>query len=239
MLRLTLGGENLEGFPEGQESGYVKLLFPKDGETKMNSGIKGVLTGTKPRMRSYTIRSFDPQALELNLDFVTHGDNGPASAWAMKANEGDEIAINGPGPTKLVDHTADWFFLAGDMSALPAISVNLEQLPSDARGYAVLEVIEESDIVELTCPVGIDVHWIINSHPNESNSPLADKVISLAWQNGRPTIWVAGEFNAMRAMRKYFKQDRGVAKNDIYASSYWKFGATDEGNKAAKILDMG
>ena len=37
--------------------------------------------------------------------------------------------VSGPGPKKLVDMNADWFLIAGDMSALPAISVNLEKLP--------------------------------------------------------------------------------------------------------------
>jgi len=85
----------------------------------------------------------------------------------------------------------------------------------------------------------MEIHWVLNPHPNENNSPLADKVKSLAWQEGDPNVWVAGEFNAMRAMRKYFKQQRGVDRKEIYASSYWKIGTNDGGNKAAKSLDMG
>ena len=34
MLRVTLGGDGMAGFPEDQESAYVKLIFPIDGDDK-------------------------------------------------------------------------------------------------------------------------------------------------------------------------------------------------------------
>lgn len=126
MLRIVLGGEALADFPEDQESAYIKLLLS-------NGGFNGESIqedGKKPTVRSYTVRAFNRQALTLTLDFVLHGEHGPAGAWASQAQVGTAIAIDGPGPAKLVDMSADWFFLAGDMTALPAISVNLEKCPA-------------------------------------------------------------------------------------------------------------
>jgi len=117
MIRVILAGQDLADFPEDQESGYVKVVVERDD---------------KPVMRSYTIRAFDKLQRHLTLDFVDHGDAGPASAWANRAAPGTALAIHGPGPTKLVDTNADWFLLAGDMTALPAIAVNLEKLPENA-----------------------------------------------------------------------------------------------------------
>lgn len=82
----------------------------------------------------------------LRCRLVLHEDAGRASEWAKNARPGGNILIGGPGPKKLLDNTADWCLLVGDMTALPAISVNIEQLPADARGYAVIEVTDESDI---------------------------------------------------------------------------------------------
>ena len=42
----------------------------------------------------------------------------------------------------------------------------------------------------------------------------------------------------MRHLRRYFKQDRQVAKDNLYVSSYWKMGDPDEGHKAAKKADV-
>ena len=234
MIRITLGGDELAGFPPDQESGYIKLHFPPE-----KHGIFAFGNSRKPRLRTYTIRSFNPVARELDVDFVVHGDNGPASAWALGARPGDSIGLTGPGGKKLVDMNADWFFIVGDMTALPAISVNLEQMPGDARGYAVLEVMQEDDCQRLDAPAGIEIHWVVNPHPDRPNSILADAAKTLPWLEGKANVWLATEFATMRALRSYFKKERGVDRSEIYASSYWKMGDTDEGNKRAKQNDPG
>lgn len=226
MIRISLGGEELNDFPEGYESGYVKLLLPVQ---------EAVLK------RSYTIRQFDPENRLLTLDFAVHinpeGNNGPASSWALNCREGDVVTIDGPGVAKLVDPSADWFFLAGDMTALPAISVNLERLPASAQGHAVIEIKDTRDQQNLRVPKGVLLHWVVNPNPHQANTVLVDKVTSLPWLQGRPNVWVAAEFESMRQLRRYFKLERKLPSHQVYISSYWKIGETDEGNKRAKKLD--
>lgn len=233
MVRIILSGDELSSFPADQESGYVKLAFPVNKELadKKSEGEETV-------NRSYTVRAFDAQTLELTLDFVVHGDTSPASRWAKNTEVGDSISTDGPGAVKLVNMSADWFFIAGDMPALPAISVNLEKLPPHAKGYAVIEILTEADKQTLKVPAGMDIHWVINPHPDSPNTLLADAVKSVAWLEGAPNIWVASEFETMRNLRRYFKEERKVDRSQIYVSSYWKMGDTDEGNKVAKKLDV-
>lgn len=107
MLRITLGGENIKTIPEDQESGYVKLIFPK-GERK-------------PLIRTYTIRNQRPN--EIDIDFVLHEDGGPASTWAKQTQPNDTILVGGPGPKKLIEESTDWQLFVGDMTALPAVSI--------------------------------------------------------------------------------------------------------------------
>lgn len=234
MKRITVSGSELRGFPEHQESGYVKLIFANySAETASDRQDKS----QKPLMRTYTIRRHDPEALEMDIDFVVHGDNGPASAWAMQAQVGDSLTLTGPGGKKVVEMSADWFFIAGDMTALPAISINLQQMPRDARGYAVIEIIDKADRQQLQAPEGIELHWVINPHPDIPNKHLSNAVKALPWQAGKVNVWVAAEFDTMRDLRRYFKQEMAVGRSDIYASSYWKIGETDEGNKLAKRND--
>ena len=223
MRRVVLTGEELDDFPEDQESGYIKLLLGDDPE--------------QPIRRTYTIRRFNSAARELTLDFVDHGDSGPASAWVRRAKAGDSVRIAGPGAKKLVDPNADWFLIAGDMSALPAISVNLEQLPADAKGYALIEISGEDDRLDLRVPAGIDLQWIVNHDEGSPNQPLIERLKSVEWLPGSPYAWFAGEFSAMRHARQYLRNERGLGKQALYLSCYWKLGDSDEGMKRAKRID--
>ena len=132
MLRITLGGVGLTDFPEDQNSAYIKLRIVEPAPD----------SDEKLLVRTYTVRNYDSKSQELDVDFDMHDAEGPAANWGRDCEPGDSIGIMGPGPRKLVDPNADWFLLAGDMSALPAIGANIELLPDSARGYALLEIID-------------------------------------------------------------------------------------------------
>ncbi|PYF84807.1 MULTISPECIES: siderophore-interacting protein [Marinomonas] len=222
MLRITLGGDEINTIPEDQESGYVKLIFPREDQ--------------KPLIRTYTIRY--QRESEIDIDFVLHEDGGPASTWAKQAQPNDKIFVGGPGPKKLIEESADWQIMVGDMTALPAISVNLEKLPHDAKGFAILEVISEADIQPLKHPAGIELKWVINAHPGENNSSLLDEVKSLSWPEGSVSVWAACEFSSMKALRSFFKSEKEIQKDRLYISSYWKLGSNEDQHKVVKRVDL-
>ncbi|MFC6631860.1 siderophore-interacting protein [Microbulbifer taiwanensis] len=221
MLRITLGGEEMEGFPAQQESAYVKLVFPQPGEAR-------------PLMRTYTIRR--QRAGEIDIDFAIHDHAGPASSWARGAQSGDCIQVGGPGARKLINPEADWFLLAGDMTALPAISVNLELLPESARGCAVIAVIDEADIQVLAHPPGIDIHWVVAARAESAEFAILEHIETLAWPDGQVSVWAACEFSEMQQLRSYFRQ-RELPSSHRYVSSYWKKGLSEEQHKVAKRDD--
>jgi NADPH-dependent ferric siderophore reductase len=223
MLRLTLGGSGLEGFPDDSDGGYIKLRL---AEPESDDG--------KPLVRTYTVRHYDMKAQELAVDFVVHESDGPAVNWARNCKPGDEIKVGGPGPKKLLNQEADWFLLVGDMSALPAISANIERLAPDAKGYALLEIINEADKQSLKVPDGLQLEWIINSDPERENSLLFDRVKALEWLPGDPYIWVAGEFSQSLAIRKLMRTEYKITRDQMYASSYWQIGQTEDGHKVSK-----
>lgn len=230
MKRIQLTGDDLADFPMGCEGGYIKLLFPQACETQIGDG-------SKPRMRSYTVRAFDKTQLTLDLDFVAHGDNGPASTWALSARVGDEISMIGPGVVKLPDMTSDWFFLVGDMTALPALSVIVEGLPKTAKGYLVVELLSDQDKPQLDLPKGMQLEYVINPNQETPSSLLADKVMSLPWFGEGGFVWSACEMSSMKQLRHYFLKEKMLSRDLIYISSYWKMGVSDEGHKLAKKED--
>ncbi|WP_133012459.1 siderophore-interacting protein [Marinomonas flavescens] len=220
MLRVTLGGENITTMPENQESGHVKLIFPSES---------GRL------MRTYTIRK--QRADAIDIDFMLHDDSGPACSWAKNAKAGDRILVGGPGPKKMIEDSAQWQLLIGDMTALPAISVNLETLPADAKGYAVIEVVSEEDIQPLKHPAGIELKWVVNAHPGSNDLALLEQVKALEWLSDDISVWAACEFGSMKALRRFFKDEKKVEKTNLYISSYWKQGSNEDQHKAVKRAD--
>lgn len=227
MLRLTLGGSNMADFPAGQKGGYVKLMLRPDG----GEG--------KPTLRTYTIR--DQRSDELDIDFVLHidgeGEAGPATSWAMAAKPDEEIEVGGPGPAKPLPPGFNNYLIAGDMTALPAIAANLEDLPADASGIAVLEIQDEADRQNLAAPANMEIRWLVNPQPGTQPEALAQALREHGWPDGRNYCWAACEFSAMRHLRSYLREEQGLGADQLYLSSYWKSGLTEEAHKIAKRED--
>ncbi|WP_273198930.1 siderophore-interacting protein, partial [Pseudomonas sp.] len=82
----------------------VKLFFPSNDGTLPclpKSGdwqaARRALSADKiPPMRTYTVRDLRPDAHELDIDFVLHGETGPASRWAVHSQPGDRLQIVAP-----------------------------------------------------------------------------------------------------------------------------------------------
>ena len=236
MQRVIFTGDDLADFPENYESGYVKLLFSNNGQA-----IGDKKQAEKKHLkRTYTVRTFSREDNELGIEFSLHGaKSGPAASWAESTKPGDKILMGGPGPTKLVNNEADWFLLAADMSGLPALCCNLEQLPSHAQGYAVIEVPSEADKRSVKLPDGMDIKWVVNGKPGENSDALLNEIKSLAWKDGNPYVWVACEFESMKRIRQYMKDSRSIESDYMYISSYWKFERTEDQHRIDKQLDAG
>ncbi|MEH6445438.1 MAG: siderophore-interacting protein [Oceanospirillaceae bacterium] len=237
MMRITLGGDDLVTFPDEQEGGYIKLHFAKSGVLNENvlAQLQSEDTQQRPILRTYTVRNQREDPKQIDVDFVMH-DAGPASNWALNSEIGSEIYIAGPGKKKSVDATADWVLIIGDMTALPAISVNLSSLAETAKGYAVIEILHENDKQALAVPSGVTLIWVV-SNPASKSSELVDVVKSLPELAGNASAWLACEFDKMRLLRTYIYQDLQIPRRCVYASSYWKQGMTEQEHKSVKKAD--
>lgn len=232
MQRITLQGEALAKFPQDCEGSYIKLIFNAEGSTDIDLATMG--EGQRPSMRTYTIRSISHEKQTIDVDFVRHITHdlqcGFAGRWAANAQVGDKIYIAGPGAIQDINTDVDWFFMAADMTALPALSAKARLLPDNAKGYAVIKVLEQVDVQELNVPDNLEIIWI-------TDQSLEEKVRELAWLQGEVFVWVACEFDSMRALRTYFRNEKDVDRENIYISSYWKNGVTEDGHKAVKQQD--
>ncbi|MCF4173342.1 MULTISPECIES: siderophore-interacting protein [Vibrio] len=229
MLRISFYSEELKAFPSDSVGGYIKFLFNEYGGTD----ITGLSEDNRPKLRTYTIRSLNVESGEMDVDFVTHITEdklcGFGARWASSAKEGDMISIMGPGTLQDVDTSKDWFFFNADMTSLPALAVKLKMLPSEAKGYAVIQIEDSADEQILEVPEGIRLIWTTDSLSKTSED--------LDWLTGSPFVWCACEFDEMRALRRYFRNEKEIPRQDIYISSYWKRGVAEDGHKVIKKQD--
>ncbi|GAA0901755.1 siderophore-interacting protein [Pseudonocardia zijingensis] len=241
MIRVVAGGEELSAFPDTPYTDrYVKLLFPRPGVPYPEPFDMSVIRAELPReqwpvMRTYTVRALDHAAGELTIDFVHHGDVGLAGPWAAAARPGDVLRLVGPGGAYAPDPEADWHLMVGDESALPAIGAACERVPAGAPVVAVLEVADVAEQQELRCPGALRVTWL-HRRP-DAPQQLLDAVRALEFPPGRVHAFVHGEAGFVRAVRRHLVDERGVAREMLSVSGYWRRGVDEDGWQAEKAAE--
>lgn len=226
-VRIAFTGDDLARLGWDGPDQRIKLVLPlPDGRLpRLPEGDdwyarwRALPDADRPPLRTYTIRGADPGARELVVDFVIHGDEGPASRWAARAEVGDEIVALVPDGTKgdaggweWRPGGADTVLLAGDETAVPAIAAILESLDPGARGSVFIEVPTAADELPLVHPTGVTVDWLPRDGAAASGSRLEDAVRE----------WAAG------ALRSGGAPD-GVVVEEDDEDILWEVPATPDG----------
>jgi NADPH-dependent ferric siderophore reductase len=233
MIRVTFAGPELAGFPEGREGGNCKLLIPDHDESREHFAAR-LSVGQSLVKRTYTVRKFDAATQELSIDFVAHGDEGPASRWASYATPGDFLGFGGPSTPKVLHFEADWYLVAADPSAIPVAAAALEAMPRDAKGVAIFEITSEEDRQLIDMPEGIEAHWLVHADPHQPSTAQETLIRSLDWPAGRVQICIAGESGVICTLRAFLAQEKQVPREDTYISGYWKIGLIEDEHQKAK-----
>jgi NADPH-dependent ferric siderophore reductase len=239
MARVTLGGEELAGFPGEGPDQRIKLFFPLPGQRRpamprVSSGGPVWPPGEpRPVIRTYTVRRYDAVAGELDVDFVLHDGHGPAADWAAAAEPGDFVGVSEPGGRYRPDPTALAHLIVGDESALPAIATVLEALAAPPpRGAApgapievYLEVADPGEEQPLPAGPGTGLHWLHRAD-RRPGQPLVEAVTAARAPHGpdpaRCQAWLSAEAGAVRAIRAHLLDERGLSRRMVYATGYWR-----------------
>ncbi len=88
----------------------------------------------------------------MTIDFVVHGDTGVAGPWALAAQPGDELVLQGPGGAYAPAADVDAHVLIGDEAALPAIAAACERVAPGAPVHVFVEVDGPDDELALDVP---------------------------------------------------------------------------------------
>jgi NADPH-dependent ferric siderophore reductase len=231
MVRIVVAGEALAGFVSAAYDDHVKLFFPQPGQDKPvlptpspNGPVypEGAL---RPAARDYTPRRYDAAANTLTIDFVIHGD-GPATQWAAQALPGSFLGVGGPRGSFVVPDDFDWYLLAGDETALPAIGRRLEELLAGTRAIVIVEVENSAEEQRFDTRARLETHWLHRDGAEPGNHLLLQRAIAeLSLPPGEGYVWVAAEASVAKSLRRHLVDVRGLRKDRVKAAAYWKRGA--------------
>lgn len=182
LMRVTLAGSMVTGMATWAPDQRVKLFFPAvDGslarlvhDADWHTGYRSLPLAQRPAMRTYTIRHLRPTQGEVDIDFVLHGEAGPASRWALHAQPGASLQIVAPDRRFSAEQTGgfEWkppvglgqLLLMADATALPAALGILEALAgqqAQPATQAFFEVQTAADRLPVPQWPGLDVQWLI------------------------------------------------------------------------------
>ncbi|KEX91796.1 FAD-binding protein [Pseudomonas putida] len=228
MRRITLGGPELAGFVSLGTDDHVKLLFPQNAEQQaaLETLVLGAGkdNGPMPAMRDYTPRRYDLDTLELDIDFVLHGD-GPASTWAAQAQPGQFLHIGGPRGSMIVPDIFDSYLLIGDETALPAIARRLEGLAANRKALVVIEVENGKEQQVLQSAAEVNVIWVLREGGKDH---LLSTVRQIQVPAGSLYAWVATESKVSRQIRRVLLDKHGLNEQFVKAVGYWRLDDSDE-----------
>ncbi|HBP1883675.1 MULTISPECIES: siderophore-interacting protein [Pseudomonas] len=211
LTRFVFGGPEVAEMKTLAADQRIKIFFPDasgqppslPGGSEWYQAYRSVEPARRPPMRTYTIRALRAEQEEVDVEFVLHGENGPASAWATHARIGDRLQLAAPNrqygddpggyewkPPAGVRH----ILLIADETALPAVAGILEELAGEAEPPVVeafLEVPGEADILDLPAIPGARLHWLPR-HQAGIHSRNGERMVEAARQARLPEREVAG-----------------------------------------------
>lgn len=193
------------------------LTMPGADRVNVRTAIRALPAEDQPDLRWYTVRAHRPDAGEIDVDFVLHGDAGPGTRWATRAEVGRSAGFRA-GNSGYRPPSTGTVLLAADETALPALCAILESgVPADARIF--VEVPGEDYRVDVDAPVT----WL-HRGADAPGSHLLRAVADLP-SPAPDYAWVCGESTLATTVRRHLVKERGVDRRSVMFSGYWKLGA--------------
>lgn len=224
MTRLTFTGDDLASLATGGI--HIKLMVPAERSrtpvwpTVGANGVTQWPSGSdRLHVRYYTIRDFRQPENELDIDVVEH-PGGRISDWAINAEPGEVIGVMGPGAGEMPNHP-EALLLAGDETALPAISRILSKLDESAQGAVIVAYPEGRDAGEYLPANSLE---LVSLPPDRFRSEISGTIHSAGKMHRFKSAWFGGEFENAQALRRLFKQEFKLKKDDQLSVAYWRMG---------------
>ncbi|CAN5403391.1 siderophore-interacting protein [soil metagenome] len=230
IVRVTVAGADLTGFASLGPTDHVKVFFPDPATGELTvpdldaEGMRRPATGTIIS-RDYTplgVHVGADGAPTLDIDFVLHGDEGPASAWAARATVGDELGVAGPRGSRLAPTDLGGLLVIADENALPATRRWLGLVPAAIPVTALFDVADEAATGYFEGgDARVNAEWLFR---RDGAGQLEEALRSLGPIDDETFVFLAGEATTLVPLRRYLRHELGLPAEQVAASGYWKRG---------------
>lgn len=228
MVRVVLGGGELADFVSSGSDQRIKLCLPKPGQPtplgRDRAEVYSLPPAQQPKQRTYTVRWFDPERLELAIDFVVHTHVAPGASWAASVQAGDEIVAVGPSPAYEPNSGANPLVLVGDESALPAMAAILEEVPEGSPVQVFAEVADAEERQTIETAARASWTWLERDGVAAGDSMLLLEAVQAADLGEHPQVWIAAEAEVTRLLREHCMDTLGLPRDRVHALAYWRRG---------------
>jgi NADPH-dependent ferric siderophore reductase len=163
-------------------------------------------------------------AAEVDVDWVLHGDGGPASAWAGRAAVGDELVLVGPGVSLGVPDGIGRLTIAVDETGLPAAARWLSAVGPDVRVTVVVEI--GDDVDEAFVEDELDGAELEILYRTDGPGQLADAVRSLGAPEPDEYVVGYGEAGDLVPVRRHLRS-HGVGPERSTIAGHWRRGTVN------------
>ncbi|GAB3089372.1 siderophore-interacting protein [Isoptericola nanjingensis] len=213
--------------------GHVKVFLPDPATGELHAptlAADGGLqrpTGVVSISRDLTVRAtrtVDGVA-EVDIDWVLHGDEGPASAWASRAAVGAEVVLAGPRGSVGVPDGIGRLTLAGDETGLPALARWVAAVGADVPVTAIVEI--GDDVDEAHVESELDGAAVEILYRTDGPGQLADAVRSLGGLEPDELFVGLGEADDLVPVRRYLRRELGLPAEQVQVSGYWRRGTVN------------
>lgn len=208
--RLRLGGPDLHG-----------LTWIPGQQVRIATGTEetGGPLARMGELRTYSVWHHDPEAGELHLCVLDHGD-GPGARWARTAQVGQEVRFRGPEGSFTLRQDAPYHLFAGEETAAVAFGPMLRAVPADITVHGAIETATAAD--RLPLPRAAELSRPLRGTASAAHSEtLLTAVRDLAIPATPGVAYLAGEAHTIQMITKHLVQERLWPRRAIRTKPFW------------------
>jgi NADPH-dependent ferric siderophore reductase len=166
----------------------------------------------------YTVRRARPELREIDIWFVLHGE-GATSRWAASAAPGDHVGVDRTARAYHPPTDTTRIVMVGDRTGLAAFARILDETPT---GLPVVIVADVDGLAASLVPIDRPATTVHLIDSDRSGDDLTSTLRSLVDYTSTTYYFGAGELRDTANVKRYLRDELGVARNRMMVTGYWR-----------------